>query len=113
MVRHEVSTQVPRSEHERPVRQPSSGWQRLTHWPRSHTRLVPQRSLPSSGMPSQSLSKPLQARARGMLTCWQVVPIPEQMVTPMPQAPIWPGTVQGMPAPVQPPPTMPPRIWKR
>jgi hypothetical protein len=65
-----------RSEQVRPVRQPSSGWQRSTHWPRSQTRLVGQRSLPSSMAPSQSLSKPLQARARGMLTCWQVVPMP-------------------------------------
>jgi hypothetical protein len=86
---HDVSTQMPVSVvHVRPGRHPSSAEQRSTHDPRSHTKLRGHSASPSSIMPLQSSSLPLQRSARGMFTCWQRVDIPSQMFTPCEQAPI-------------------------
>jgi hypothetical protein len=65
---HAFSTQMPEGLHVRPGLHPSSAEQRSTHDPRSHTKFVGQSISPSSIIPSQSSSLPLQRSSRGMFT---------------------------------------------
>jgi hypothetical protein len=60
-------------------------------------------------VPSQSLSRPLQARARGMFTWRQVVVhAGRRPARPAAQMPRWPATLQRWPPPMQPKMSLPP-----